>query len=74
MKLLGLVIIVGLALWLVGGGRRRRAAAPEDDVTSPIDREALEGAERELEADREARPLHDGIDEEEADDWGPGTR
>jgi hypothetical protein len=46
--------------------------APEDDVKTPIDHAALEEAERELN-DPRARPLCDGIDEDD-DDWGPGTR
>jgi hypothetical protein len=63
------VAIGAVLLWLFGGSRKRAAPAPEDDVTTAIDREELEAAERELAEDAEAR---DADDEEE--DWGPGTR
>lgn len=63
------IAIAGLVLWLTGGSRKRTAPAPEDDVTTPIDREELEAAERELADDREARDAED-----EDEDWGPGTR
>ena len=70
LPLLGaLILIIAVASWL---RRARRGVAsepwePEDEV-EPIDREALEAAEREA-RDRRSDP------EEEApgDDWGPGT-
>jgi hypothetical protein len=67
--LIGILAVAGLIAWFMsrGGGN---APDPEDDVTTPIDREALEEAERELLADGGARPIGDAIDEE---DWGPGT-
>ncbi len=66
-SLLGLVAGVALLVWLISP-RRRAPVAPEDDVTSPIDREALEEAERELARDPDA------YDPDTAeDDWGPGA-
>jgi hypothetical protein len=75
--LLGFAALIAVVVWLIGIGRRPRAGlrsmpAPEDDVKTPIDHAALEEAERELN-DPRARPLYEGIDEDD-DDWGPGTR
>lgn len=67
--LLGLLAIVGVIAWLMSRGGAQ-TPAPEDDVTTPIDRAALEEAERELREDGGARPIGDALDE---DDWGPGT-
>jgi hypothetical protein len=72
-ELLGVVAIVAVVVWLLGS-RRRPVPAPEDDVTSPVDHSELEAAERELGEDLKARPLHDGFEDEDADDWGPGAR
>jgi hypothetical protein len=72
-ELLGVVAIVAVVVWLVGA-RRRPGPAPEDDVTTPVDQRELEEAERDLEEDSKARPLHDGFEAEDADDWGPGAR
>lgn len=69
MLLMAAVVLAALA-WLFGFGRETPGPAPEDDVTTPIDRAALEEAERELLADGGARPIGDAIDDE---DWGPGT-
>jgi hypothetical protein len=69
--LLAAAALIALAFgsWL----RRPRAAVPRepwepDDRVEPVDREALEAAEREVRHRREAP-------EEEApgDDWGPGA-
>ncbi len=68
--LLGAVAVLALLLWVMKGGTDRPGPQPEDDVTTPIDRAALEEAERELLADGGARPIGDAIDDE---DWGPGT-
>lgn len=55
--------------------RRRAVPEPEDDVTTPIDREELEAAERELKEDRGAGSLGDRADpDDDYDDWGPGAR
>ena len=67
--LLGAVAVLALLAWVMKSGDQP-GPAPEDDVTTPIDRAALEEAERELLADDGARPIGDAIDEE---DWGPGT-
>lgn len=74
-----LVIAIAFALiiWLfrptrLAGPRPRALPAPEDDITTPIDKDELEAAERELEQDRGARAL--GEDPDAEDDWGPGTR
>lgn len=72
-ELLGVVAIVAVVVWLVGA-RRRPVPAPEDDVTTPQDQSELEEAERDLEQDSQARPLQDGFESEDADDWGPGAR
>lgn len=66
--IVGVVVLGGLLIWLFLP-RRGRVAAPEDDTTTPIDYEELEAAERDLKEDRGAR----SVDEEEEDDWGPGT-
>jgi hypothetical protein len=73
-ELLGLAALAGVVIWLFGRTRRRATPAPEDDVETPVDEALLADAERELEEDPEARPLHDGLDSEDAEDWGPGTR
>jgi len=70
--LIGVVALMVLAVWLLGGRRSPRRAAPEDDVTTPIDAEELARAEREVADDPEARSLDDGW-EDDRDDWGPGT-
>jgi hypothetical protein len=70
LALLSTFAFVALLVWLFGGAGRRPTPAPEDDVTTPIDREALAEAERELHEDGGARPIGDAIEE---DDWGPGT-
>ncbi|MEZ4585273.1 MAG: hypothetical protein R2909_02610 [Gemmatimonadales bacterium] len=70
--LIGAVVLIMVAVWLLAGKQRPREVAPEDDVTTPIDLEELEAAERELEEDLEGRELDDGWDDD-TDDWGPGT-
>jgi hypothetical protein len=69
---IGVALLIALVWWLFLP-RRRTARAPEDDVRSPIDRDELAEAERDLERDPRARPLEQGWDDEE-DDWGPGAR
>lgn len=69
---MGLVLgigVVALLIWLFRP-RGRPQPAPEDDLTTPIDRDALEQAERELRADPRPRTLDEA---DEADDWGPGA-
>lgn len=63
---IGLALIGALLLWLLGVGKKR-PPAPEDDVTTPIDREELD------EAEREVRNAEGSGDPEAGDDWGPGT-
>jgi hypothetical protein len=63
------IAIAALLLWFFWPKPRRATPAPEDDVTTPIDREELERAERELRESRGSRSL----DEAEEDDWGPGA-
>jgi hypothetical protein len=70
---IGVAALVAVLWWLFVPRRQRAAPAPEDDVTTPIDREELEEAERELEQDPRPRSLEQGLDDDE-DDWGPGTR
>jgi hypothetical protein len=72
--LIGFAALIAVVVWLIGCRPRLRSMpAPEDDVKTPIDHAALEEAERELK-DPRARPLYEGIDEDDSDDWGPGTR
>ena len=68
---IGVGLFVLLVAWLMLP-RRRAAPAPEDDVSTPIDRQELEEAERELEQDPRPRRLEHGLDDDE-DDWGPGA-
>jgi hypothetical protein len=70
--LIGAVVIVALAVWLLAGGRSRPAPAPEDDIDAAIDEDLLAEAELGLADDPGARPLTDGFDDDE-DDWGPGA-
>ena len=70
--LLTVAVILAFLAWLLFP-RRRSMPAPEDDVASPIDKEELAAAERELSEDPGARPL-DQASEDVEDDWGPGTR
>jgi beta-lactam-binding protein with PASTA domain len=67
--LIAVAVVAAVLLWLFGGSRKRAVPAPEDDVTTAIDREELEAAERELAEDTEAQDVDD-----EEEDWGPGTR
>ena len=46
--LIALAALAAILLWLFTPLRRRRTPAPEDDVSTPLDREELEAAEREL--------------------------
>jgi len=70
---IGVAALLAVLWWLFAPRRRRATPAPEDDVTTPIDREELEEAERELRQDPRPRGLDQGFDDDE-DDWGPGTR
>jgi hypothetical protein len=72
--LIGFAALIAIALWLFGRTRPRASPEPEDDVDTPVDHAALEEAEQESREDPGARPLNEGIDEDDADDWGPGTR
>ena len=69
-SLIGIAAAVAILMWLLG--RKPVEPAPGDDITTPIDREELEQAERELAEDTDARPIHDAFEDDE-DDWGPGT-
>jgi hypothetical protein len=65
-----LPVAIAVALLVFFWPKPRRATpAPEDDVTTPIDQEELEQAERELRESRGGRSL----DEAEEDDWGSGA-
>ena len=64
-----IAILALLLLFFFRPLRRRAVPEPEDDVTTPIDREELEQAEREVKDARGAK----SIDEAEQDDWGPGA-
>lgn len=69
---LTVAVLLALGAWLLLPSRRA-PPAPEDDIVSPIDKDELAEAERELREDSRARPLDQASDEVE-DDWGPGTR
>ena len=71
---IGVAALAAILWWLFAPRRQRATPAPEDDVTTPIDREELEEAERELRQDPRPRSLDQGIDDDDEDDWGPGTR
>lgn len=68
--LIGALVLIAIAFWLLGRPRRRAPPAPEDDVGTPLDEGELAEAERELADNPGARPIGD----EDEDDWGPGTR
>src|ERR1043165_5317062 len=52
---IGVALLIALVWWLFLP-RRRTARAPEDDVRSPIDRDELAEAERDLERGPRGRP------------------
>ena len=72
-SLIGAAAVLAVLLWLFAPRKARQATAPEDDVTTPVDRSALEEAERELAEDPGAGPLGEDPESEEEDDWGPGA-
>jgi hypothetical protein len=67
---IGVAVIAAFLVWLLGLGRRK-PIAPEDDLATPIDRDELAEAEREIKDDPTAKPAADAVDDD--DDWGPGT-
>ncbi len=72
--LAGLVLLVGVAIWLFRkSGRSGAPASPPrswEDEVAPVDAAELEAAEREVrDLDVNQRP-EDGF---EGDDWGPGA-
>ena len=75
MSLLGvLLLLVGVAVWLVRRPGRGGASAPApaqwEDELEPIDAAEVEAAEREVrDLDVHQRP-EEGF---EGDDWGPGA-
>jgi hypothetical protein len=69
----GIALMAAVLVWLMGIGRRQdRRVAPEDDVETPIDRDELDAAEREIKDDPDAKAAADAVDDSD-DDWGPGT-
>lgn len=70
---LGIAAMAALLVWLLGIGKRQdNRASPEDDVDTPIDKDELEAAEREIRDDPDARAAADAVDNDD-DDWGPGS-
>ena len=67
-------VALALLFWLFRPVPRRGVPAPEDDVRTPIDRDELDAAEREVRRDRQAKSLGSQAEEDVEDDWGPGTR
>jgi hypothetical protein len=70
----GLVLLVGVAVWLFRKPDRGGAPAPPprewEDQVEPVDAAQLEAAEREVrDLEVNQRP-EDGF---EGDDWGPGA-
>jgi hypothetical protein len=72
-SLIGMAAIGALLLWLLGFGKAKPAPAPEDDVTTPTDTDELAEAEAELAQDPGARPIHEAMEGEDDEDWGPGS-
>lgn len=68
----GIAAMAALLVWLLGIGKRQDRRAPEDDVDTPIDSDALEAAEREIQNDPDAKAAADAVDSDD-DDWGPGS-
>lgn len=68
---IGVAVIAALLVWLLGIGKRK-PIAPEDDVDTPVDRDELAQAEREIKDDPTAKPAADAVDDND-DDWGPGS-
>lgn len=79
--LIAAALVAAFLAWMFGFGRDRHQPAPEDDVTTPIDLDELEEAEREVRDDRSIRSISDAMRDSagavdqaaEDDDWGPGT-
>lgn len=69
----GIAAMAALLVWLLGIGKRQDRRAPEDDVDTPIDRDALAAAEREIRDDPDAKAAADAVDNDDDDDWGPGS-
>ena len=66
-ELLGLALLMAVVIWLFRSGRHR---SPPGEAQEPIDQEALEAAEREV----QQLDLHQRPDEgSDGDDWGPGA-
>ncbi len=68
---IAIAVIAAFLVWLLGVGRRE-PVAPEDDVTTPIDADELERAEREIKDDPDAKAAADAVDPDD-EDWGPGS-
>lgn len=69
--IISLVVLGVLLYWLLGPRSRKHRPAPEDDVSTPIDKELLAEAEEDLARDARARALEETMDDDE--DWGPGA-
>ena len=70
---LGIAAMAALLVWLLGIGKRQdHRVSPEDDVDTPIDKDELEAAEREIRNDPDAKAAADAVDSDD-DDWGPGS-
>lgn len=73
---LGILALVAVVVWLVrrvSSGPPRYTGALPSDVRQPINREELTRAEEELAEDPTPRSLGGRAEDEEDEDWGPGT-
>jgi hypothetical protein len=71
-QVIGAVALAAVLAWLLGFGKRERMVAPEDDVETPTDVDELTEAEAEVMGEG-ARPITDAFDDDDDEDWGPGT-
>lgn len=68
---LALLALVALVVWFVR--RRPSPGALPSDVRQPINQAELTRAEQELADDPDPRSLGDRAQDDDDDDWGPGT-
>ncbi len=70
---LALLALVACVVWFVRRGSPRYTGALPNAHREEIDREELTRAEQELAEDPDPRSLGDRAQDEDDEDWGPGT-